>query len=204
MANTQNKNGFRWVGSRVNPNQHSPAITILPVASAYGTEIPRGHPVVLLSDGTLTVAAEATDVIYGISDGAAQYYDGTAIRAGNTLPASTTYGSVSQRQSRLRVIRVAGQLFRCNCDEATTATTQAAYEAFVGENVEWNAGTTANGESGAQLDISTHATTATAAFAWRIENVPDKETQDFSSTLVSLLVSCNLPQDTAGGSTTGT
>jgi hypothetical protein len=111
---------------------------------------------------------------------------------------------VLSRQSRLRIIPVRGQLFRATCDENTTATTQAAYEAFVGENCEWNAGTAANGDSGAQLDISTHATTATAAFVWRIENIPDKETQDFSGTLVSLVVSANLPQDTAGGSTTGT
>lgn len=203
MANNQNKNGFRWVGSRTNPNAHSPPIMILPVADAYGTAIPRGYPVTMISDGTMTVAA-VTDVVYGISDGVAQYYDGTVVRAGNVLPASTTYGTVLSRQSKLRVIPVRGQLFRVNCDDGTTATTQAGYEAFVGENLPWVAGTATSGEAGCQVDISLHATTATSAFVWRIENVPDKETQDFSSTLVSLLVSCNLPQDTAGGSTTGT
>lgn len=202
MANLV-RNGFRWVGNRNAPSATEPPIIILPVASAYGTAIPRGYPVTLISDGTLTVAA-VTDVVYGIADGVAQYYDGTFIRKGGSLPATTTYGSVIQRQSLLRVIPVRGQLFRATVDDATTGTTLADYIAFVGENVAWVAGTASGDEAGCQLDISGHATTATSAFVWRIENVPDRETQDFSLAGVQLLVSCNLPQDTAGGSTTGT
>jgi hypothetical protein len=76
MANNQNKNGFLWVGNKYAPLSTNPPIVILPVASAYATAIPRGHPVTLISDGTVTVSAEATDVVYGISDGAAQYYVG--------------------------------------------------------------------------------------------------------------------------------
>ena len=202
MANFS-KNGFRWVANRSAPTAVEPPVIILPVASAYGTAIPRGYPITLISDGTVTVAA-VTDVVYGISDGAAQYYDGSFIRKGAALPATTTYGSVIQRQSLLRIIPVRNQLFRANVDENTTATLLSDYIAFVGENVPWVAGTTVGDEAGCQLDISLHATTATSAFVWRIENIPDRETQDFTATGVSLLISCNLPQDTAGGSTTGT
>jgi hypothetical protein len=202
MANIA-RNGFRWVGNKLSPSSTEPPIIILPVASGYATAIPRGYPVTLISDGTLTVAA-VTDVVYGISDGAAQYYDGTAVRKGSALPVSTTYGSVLARQSLLRVIPIRGQLFRATVDDAVTGTTLADYIAFVGENLPWVAGTATGDEAGCQLDISLHATTATSAFVWRIENIPDRELQDFASTGVSLLVSCNLPQDTAGGSTTGT
>lgn len=202
MANLV-RNGFRWVGNRNAPSATEPPIIILPVASAYGTAIPRGFPVTLISDGTVTVAA-VTDTVYGISDGAAQYYDGVTIRKGGTLPATTTYGSVIQRQSLLRIIPVRGQLFRATVDDAVTATDLAGYIAFVGENVPWVAGTAVNDDAGCQVDISLHATTATSAFVWRIENIPDRESQDFSLAGVQLLVSCNLPQDTAGGSTTGT
>lgn len=202
MANIS-RNGFRWVGNKLSPSSTEPPIVILPVASAYATAIPRGYPVTLLNDGTVTVAA-VTDTVYGIADGVAQYYDGSVLRKGGMLPASTTYSSNIGRQSLLRIIPVRGQLFRATVDDAVTATTLAGYIAFVGENVPWVAGTTVGDEAGCQLDISLHATTATAAFVWRIENIPDRELQDFASSGVSLLVSCNLPQDTAGGSTTGT
>lgn len=199
MANIS-RNGFRWVGNALSPSSTEPPIVVLPVASAYGTAIPRGIPVKLVSTGMIEVAA-SNDPIYGISDGVAQYYDGSVIRKGGSLPASTTYGSVIQRQSLLRVIPVRGQLFRIPVDENTTATTLAAYLAFVGENVDWAVGTASGDEAGCQLDISTHATTAEDC---RIENVPDRELQDFASTGVSLVVSFNLIQSTGSGSTTGT
>ena len=202
MANNQNKNGFHWVGNKYAPGAKEPPIMIYPVADDYATAIPRGYPVALASDGTITVASTGNNVVFGISDGTEQYWDGSVLRSGNVLPASTSYDTVVARQSRLRVIPVRGQLFRINCDDNTTATTQAAYEAFVGENVDWTAGTAVNGDAGCQIDISGHATTATLPV--RIENVPDKETQDFSGTLVSLLVSFNLIQDTASGATLGT
>ena len=202
MANIA-RNGFRWVGNKYAPSATEPPIIIMPVATGYGTAIPRGYPVTLLSDGTITVAA-VTDTVFGIADGVAQYYDGSAIRKGTALPASTAYSTNISRQSLVRVIPVRGQLFRATVDDAVTATDLAGYIAFVGENVPWVAGTATQDEAGCQLDISLHAITATAAFVWRIENIPDRELQDFASTGVSLLVSCNLPQDTAGGSTTGT
>lgn len=199
MANLV-RNGFRWVQNKYAPSTSEPPVMILPVASAFNVVLTRGLPVKLISDGTIE-DADPGDAVYGIFDGAAQYYDGTFIRKGGSLPVST-YGSVIQRQSLARVIPVRGQLFRATADDATTFTTLATYIACVGENVEWIAGTAVGDESAAVLDISGHAVTNTLSV--RIENIPDRETQDFSATGVSLLVSWNLIQDTGSGAILGT
>lgn len=198
MANIIRK-GFRWVGNKLAPSATEPPILIFPVADNYGTKINRGDPVKLVSTGMLE-QADTNANIFGVCDGVKAYYDGSFMRGGVALPANTTYGSVIQRQSLLRVIPVRGQLFEATCDEATTATTLAAYLAFVGENVDFALGTAANGESGVVLDISTHVTTAEDC---RILNVPDRELQDFASVGVRLVIEFNLIQD-ATASTTGT
>lgn len=200
MANVY-KGGFRWIRSKTTPGQHSQApINILPVASAYGTVLYRGGAVKLLSDGTIA-AASAGDTIYGVFEGAEQYYDGTVVRKGGKLPVST-WGSVIPRQSLARVIPVRDQIFAAACDDNTTATTLATFQSYVGENVEWIAGTASGDESGDLLDISTHNTTNTLSV--RIEGISNPTLTDFTSVGVTLEVSFNLIQDTGSGSTTGT
>jgi hypothetical protein len=194
-----NRGGFRWKYNKIAPNTVSEPLLIIPVASAYGTVLYRGDPVKLAGTGTIQ-AASAGDRVYGIFDGAERYYDGVQIRKGASLPVST-YGSNLTRQSLARVIPVDGQVFEVQADEAATATTQAGYQAFVGENCEWIAGTATGDESGAQLDISTHNTTNTLSV--RIVDIPNQDNQDFASTAVKLHVIFNLTQDVAAGTTTG-
>ena len=192
MANLVKK-GFRWVRSATSPGTQMP-VEIHRVASGYGSEITTGHPVKILSTGYADIAAP-TEEVYGICVGAEQYYDGTVMRKGPSLPASTTYGSVIERISLIRVVPVEGQIFRASCDEGTSFTTYATHFENVQENVEFVAGTAANGYSGAQLDISTAATTNTLTCT--IVNVPDRDIQDFASTGVDLEVRFNLIQDVA-------
>ncbi len=199
MANLQ-RGGFRWVGNLLAPNSTTPPTEILPAASAYATVLYIGDPVKLISDGTIQVCS-AGDTVYGIFDGAAQYYDGTVVRSGGKLPVST-YGSVLSRQSLCRVIPARGQLFAICADDATTATTQAAHQAFVGENCEWIAATGTNDNSGALLDISTHNTTNTLSV--RLERLPNQGLQDFASAYVEYHVQFNLIQGIGSGSTTAT
>lgn len=191
--------GFRWVQNKYAPDSNSPPIEIMPVADDYAVKLCRGVPVILISDGTIQIAAPGNPV-YGIFDGA-KYFDGNYMRRGGSLPAATSYDTLIERQSMARIIRPRGQLFRATCDENTTATTLAAYLAFVGENVEWAAGTNVQDEAGSVLDISGHAVTDTLSV--RIENIPDRELQDFTATGVSLLVSFNLISDTASGAILG-
>lgn len=200
MANVSH-NGFRWTFNKYAPGA-PPPIVIKHVATANAAAIRRGDPVKLTTDGSVLLA-DPTDTIYGVMDGVEQYYDGTVVRSGTALPASTAWGTNITRQSRVRVILARGQVFAITADDNTTATTLTGYQAFIGENVEFVAGTAVGDESGCQIDISTH-NPATATHSCRIDGIPSPESQDFTSTGVVLHVVFNLQQDTASGSTTGT
>lgn len=192
--------GFKWRFNRLTPTATEPPIDILPVASGYSTALYDGDPVKKLSDGTIAAAAPG-DTMYGVFAGAERYYDGSVIRRGGSLPASTTYGSLLERQSLARVIPFAGQIFELDANDGTTATTQSAHQALIGENCEWATGTNVNDQSGAVLNISTHATTNTLSL--RLYNLATYPDQDFASAGVKYLVYCNLVQDGGPGTTTG-
>lgn len=200
MANRPNAIGFRWVRNKLAPTSEPPRIT-LPIASAYATSLGRGAPVKLLSDGTVDLAATNASV-YGVFDGMAQNYNASTGFVGPApkYTATVTYGSDMTRQSLAYVIPVVGQVFRITCDDNVTATTQAAYEALVGGNIDFAAGTAVGDRSGHVADISTIATTAEDL---RIVNIPDKTSTDFSATGVEIEVEFNLIQGTQVGSTTG-
>ncbi len=199
MANRQ-LGGFRWSRSKTAPNSHSPPIEMKVVATSYGTKLAIGDPVKILNDGTIAICA-AGDSCYGVFDGAEQYFDGTVIRRGGSLPATTVWGSTWERRSVARVIPAQDQIFQVCADDATTATTPAAFLAFIGENCELVAGTSVNDTSGYLLDISTHATTNT--LSWTIEGLVNPNLTDFASIYVPLEVRVNLLQDISAGSATG-
>lgn len=192
--------GFRHRGNRLNPRALEPRIEIVPVASAYATAMYKGDPVKRAADGTLQVAAPG-DRVFGVFDGAEAYWDGTVLKKGPSIPAGTTYGSVVWRTTLARVILAEGQIFEVDADDGVTATTQAAHEAFLNENCEWATGAPTGENSGAVLDISTHATTNT--LSCRIVDIPNKGLQDFASSRVKYYVVFNLTQNPAPGTTTG-
>lgn len=191
--------GFRHVGNRKSPRAIEPRIEICNVASGYATVLCYGDPVKKAADGTIQAAAPG-DRVYGVFQGAEQYWDGTVLKRGRSLPVST-YGTVIWRQSKARVLVADGQLFEIDADDGVTATTQAAHEAFLGENCEWATGTPTGEQSGAVLDISTHATTNT--LTCNIVDIPNRGMQDFASSRVKYIVEFNLTQQPPG-QTTGT
>jgi hypothetical protein len=197
------KKGFRWVGSKYTPSQTNPPIKLCPVADDFNVTLKIGAPVKLISTGYIE-DADAGDDIFGVFVGAEQYYDSTisALRGGPTLPANTSYDTNASRVSLARVSPARGQLFEINVDDNTTATTYLGYVAFLGENAEWAVGTDGDEVDGAVLDISTHNTTDSLSV--RIEDIPDRNLQDFSAADVRLVVSFNEIQDTGSGSETGT
>lgn len=201
MANRPNNGGFRWTRNKFDPTQCTPPRVVLPIASGYATSIPNGAPVKMATDGTIQLAA-SNDNVYGVFAGMKQVYnatEGTVAPAG-AYTATVTWGTVLSRQSQAYVIPVRNQVFRATCDDNTTATTQAGYEAFVSENVDFAAGTAVGDQAGHVIDISGHATTAEDL---RILNVPDKELTNFAGTGVELEVEFQLIQDSTA-STTGT
>jgi len=198
MANRR-MGGFRWRFNVNAPSSTTPPIVLRAVASAYGTVLYDGDPVKLVNDGTVA-AAGVGDATFGIFCGAERYYDGSVIRRGGSLPVST-YGTNVERQSMARIIPCRGQVFEIDADDATTATTFLAYQAFIGENADIATGTNVGDQSGCQLDISTHATTNT--LVWSIHDIATYPDHDFAAVGVKLLVRCNLIQEPGTGITTG-
>lgn len=193
MANTA-MGGFRWIGSR--NGSHRPHTEICQVATGYTAAIFKGDPVVRVADGTIWVAPANTDPvagagIYGVADGVEQYWDGKVMKGGNYLPASTSWGTVRDRRSLVRVILARDALFEVDADDAVTATTEAAYTALINTNCDHHTGaggSTVTGISSYALDIST---ADTVSAGWRIVGLGGRINQDWSSANVKLIVEVN-------------
>lgn len=190
--------GFRWQYSLASED---PIAFRVRVASGYqaspggvNVDLNVGDPVIMVSDGTVALAA-ATNPVYGIVDGIGPYYNagiGAMVPGGPALPGGTTYGSNLARQSFIYILPVANQVFEVDADDNVTATTEAAYNALIGENCD----ITINQVSGDThayplLDISTHVTTSAQC---RIIDIGRQGNTDFAGTRVKLLVTFNKVQ----------
>lgn len=138
------------------------------VASNNSTAIFRGDLVKRVNDGTVIVAA-AGDSIYGIADGAVRYKgsDGVIGKAGNHLPASTTYsGSAVFSNPQASVIKVIPLFFGdwLEMDVDTGAADAATAQGLVGNNFDFvaTAGNTSSGRSGFVINGASGFGTATA------------------------------------------
>ena len=192
MANNMALYGFRWQRSRFDVLELTErayvASAYQAAPSAINVDLRPGDPVVKVSDGTVALAA-AGNATYGIVAGIGQYFDGEVMRPGGaSLPGGTTWGTLSERISVVHIIPVAGQVFEIDCDDATTATTEAAYRAFIGENCDISINAV-SGDKRAYplLDISTHETSGNSR-VWRIVDLALGGNLDFSGTRVKLLV----------------
>lgn len=193
MADNPGLYGFRWVKSRTGSG--IPVVEYYAVASAYqaapggvNVDLNIGDPVKKVNDGTVALAA-ATDAIFGIIADIAPYWDGTKKVRSNRLPGGTTYGSLLDRESRVGIILFADNIFEVVCDDSSTATTQAAYTALIGENAD----ITINQVSGdthayPKLDISDHKT---ATAQCRLVALSNRVDIDYAGANVPLLVTGN-------------
>ena len=175
--------------------------------SATAASLRPGDPIVRLTSGAVNVAPGTDGTpgdVLGIVVGIKQYLDPSFANAvtarGNAIPYSTAYGTNLTLQSKLMYIPAEAAVWRIQVNDATTATTEAAYQAFIGENCS-HIHTAASGGLSLlpKLNISTHA--ATAALDWRIVGIPDPSMQDFSGANVELEVICNRPQSFTGATT---
>jgi hypothetical protein len=187
MANTS-IGGYRFV--RTSNGGHGPSVMEFPVADSNSTAIFTGDVVKMTSGGFVDVAAAGDTQLLGVCHGVVQYWDGEFLRQGRYLPASTTSGSVRDRQSRILVTLAEGAVFEVDADDGVTATTEAAFQAFVGENcdITAGAGSTATGQSGHSLDIGDHKSGAAQV---RIVGLSSRLDNDFTSTRAKLLVKFN-------------
>lgn len=156
-----------------------------------------GDVLVQLSDGsvTLAVGSEGTDstTILGVVCGIKQYYDtvkGVMTALGPGIPSDLAWGTNLARQSRVYYIPIESCIWAVQCDDATTATTEAAYQAFIGENVRMINTAASGNRAKPLLDISTHATTNT--FPFKIVGLSQTaQNQDYSGANVELYVISN-------------
>lgn len=207
MADNRLRLGFQWSRAR---NSGPPPIMRARVATGYdgqngnsdSVDMYPGDPINFVDAGHAALSA-AGATIAGIMMGVEQYWDGSALRSGKALPNQTAYGTILQRQSVILYTPADAGYWEVCCDDATTATTEAAYLALIQSNADHILTDGYEPRSGALLDISTNTDASPGSAQWRIEDIaPSEENVDFSGNYVRLIVSVNECQ-TAPHNTTG-
>lgn len=172
--------------------------------AAAACDLSPGDPVKLVSTGSVNLAT-TTNKVYGVVKAVLGVYDSTNQTYGpsNRVPVATTGGGLSERRTRVLVTLAKGAVWEVDVDENTTATTEAGYYAFLGENVEHVCVRAARYGAFAafpRIDISGHATTA--GLGWRIVGISkNAANKDFSGTGVKLLVMVNDSQEPSSPAT---
>lgn len=207
MANNTYNYGFRW-HEALTAHTDRPKYLRCRLASAYDAapggvhvNIRPGDIVKPVSDGTVALAVAGDTTILGVVSHVGPYYDsgiGEMVIADSIPYGQGAYSSNLDRETQVFVIPALGNVFQCMADDASTATTRAAYTAFIGENADMiNAAVT--GSAHPLLDISTHAT---ATFQFRILDLLMRPDVDYTGLYVPLLVTVNeqyLPPQTTTG-----
>lgn len=166
-----------------------------------------GDPVTYVDTGTVALAAGAEgtpDPIFGVIVAVHQYFDGTRIQRGDVVPGASTGGGIYDRRSEVLVLPGSHAWWRVHVDEAATATTRAAYQAFINENTDLTlTRTSVNGKwrANPKLDISAHATTA--GMQVRLMEISlSKHNKNFDETNIDLIVAINEGQEAGQAATT--
>lgn len=167
-ANITHLGGFRPV------NAKSSDYVVLDVASAYGTAIYPGDPVVAVSTGYVqrtpagSAAGAATDGITAVVTEIIQYKDSAGFVRKNAkyLPASITWTAKHERSMLLCVLANENTRFRVTGDTAAASLAAAITTRFNNVDHEFNTADTGLGLSGCNLNMSTVNTTAT--LQWRV------------------------------------
>jgi hypothetical protein len=161
---------------------------------AVNVDLNIGDPVIRTTTGSVAIAvAGATNPVYGVIVGVPRVWDSGlgAVRPSDRVPGGTAWTSID-RQTRVLVRLAQGTLWEVDVDDAVTATTLAAYQAFIGENVNLVYGASAlTAKANPRVAIAGHATTNT--FQCNIVDVsPSQMNQDFAGANVKLIVQFNL------------
>lgn len=195
MADNMQEYGFRWSsqynsGPMPNPIRRIVATGTNFVVSAANYSLRAGDPVKTVNTGGVTLA-DPGDAIYGIVVAVGPYWDGSVMRPTDALPSGVAWGTNLARQSTVMVVPANLGYWEVDCDDAVTATTEAAYQAFINENCDhsFTSPSATTLKLHPRLDISTHAT---ATGQWRIAGIAgDVSNKDFSGNYVKLVVLVN-------------
>jgi len=167
---------------------------------AAGTSVALGvgDPVIRVATGGVTLSP-TTNAVWGVIWGPCIYWDGTTMVQGNYVPNQTAWGAVESRRSMVAVMPAKACYWEVDCDDATTATTRAAYHALIFRNVD-HYSTASGGRADTMIDISGHATTE--HFSWTIYAISEtKHNRDFSGAYVKLVVAANDSEEAGSAAT---
>lgn len=215
MTDNVSQYGFRLVQ---NASAHvNPMMKIVATAESFdvtgglqNAALGAGDVVTLLSTGGITLCPgnETTPGNpFGVIQSVLPQFDASiglagAMKFASTLPSDLAWGTSLPRQSKVIVVPfLPGQIWEVDADDIVTATTEAAYQALIGENVSFintAAASTVPPRVAPKIDISTHATTATLCFTI-VGISPTMLNVDFSGANVKLLITPNIAQDGAYG-----
>ena len=192
MANKTRK-GFRW---HHNLTGVGPQIEWIQVASGYSSAIYEGGIITQVETGHAELCAAGTNLILGVVATIGMYWDGSRmvhslIASPKSLPASTTYGSVIDRESWIGYYPAVGNVFEADLDEALTTATRVGALAVQGSMTDHVVST-----DDTALDLSLLETTDTtpAAEQWRLSTLVETPDVDFTASRLKYLVTCNQPQ----------
>lgn len=203
MADNAFRYGFRFYRSRHGSGKQVVMEAWIPTATSFDVNggaanvvLGAGDVLLQLSTGgvTLAIGSEGTDstTIKGVMTGIQQYYDtvnSVVTKKGPGIPSDLAWGTNLARQSRIYYTPIDSAIWAVQVDDATTFTTQATYEAAIGENCRFiNTGASGENRAKPKLDISTHATTNT--FPFKIVGLSSSNL-DYSGANVELLVISN-------------
>ena len=205
MADNPVRYGFRAVKSRYGGGNYP--VEEAWVATSKSFDVSGGASNVVLGEGdvlvqlstgdvTLAVGSEGTDsaTILGVVCGIKQYLDvpsGTMTAKGPGIPSDLAWGTDLAKQSRVYYIPIEAAIWAAQCDDAVTFTTEATYQAIIGENITLvNTGASGTLRAAPKLDISEHGTTNTHPFKI-VDLSHTAGNQDYSGANVELYVISN-------------
>lgn len=216
MANNTHNYGFRWAYNANGKDMPKPEL--MDVASganftvsgdATNLNLNVGDPVALLSTGFVTLMGgnengQTSQAGWGVvvGMGPVGFWNGTRMVRQSFLQSGCNYtaGNVD-RISQVLVVPFSAGMWEIDVDDNTTATTQALYQALVGENCDHRLTPNSQGFLDAQLaanpmlNIASHAA-ATTTLSLRIRGLSKNfANTDFSGTFVKLIVSINKGQE---------
>lgn len=208
--------GFRWAQNANGMSQPKPELmdvasgqNFLVSGDATNLNLNVGDPVALQASGFITLAGgnengQTSQAAWGVvvGFGPVGFWNGTRMVRQNFLQSGCNYGAgFVDRISQVLVVPFSAGVWEIDVDDNVTATTQATYQAFVGENCDHRLASNSIGFVSAQLaanpvlNIASHAA-ATTTLSMRIRGISKNfANQDLSQTFVKLLVSVNKGQE---------
>lgn len=192
MANRTRK-GFRW---HHNLTGIGPQIEWAQVASGYASAIYEGGIITQIDNGTVELCPAGTNLILGVVACIAPYWDGGRMTnplqpSPKYLPASTTYGSVIDRESFIGYYPAVNNVFEADLHLALTTATRTGALAVLGSMTDHVVSTD---DTALNLTLLETTDATPAAEQWRMMNLVETPDIDFTASRLKYLVTCNQPQ----------